>query len=220
MRFFGIRVKNPRWISRIPGESSGKQEFVSILPKRHGICDNHRKFANQPTPPTMNNKPIYAISSSENQINRILLDLCGAGASSCDICVLPPRRNTKGQVVTGRATVDPGLAIAGAILGGLVASVLGLLLGLDSSTIPTLLSVIAAGAGLGALATALPAISSAGNTLRKSMRMWNPSLEAESFQDLVPEGNYLISIRATDRRDEFRVRRILSEVGVENLPSR
>ena len=156
----------------------------------------------------MFNKPIYAISSSETQINRILQNLCGPGPSSCDISVLPHSTTPDRRFGVEGGEGKSGFAIAGALSCALLSAGLGLLAGLGASTVPTLISVVAAGSCLGALV---------GSLLGNSMWIMFPHHAAESFKARIPEGSYLISIRVSGRRDESRVKRILNDLGVKSL---
>lgn len=90
-----------------------------------------------------------------------------------------------------------------------------LLAHLGGFTVPGLVPMVAAGSGLGALA-AWVASSSVWKIGGRVIWYRASALQSRCL-DRVPEGNFLISIRATNLIEQSRVKKILSEGGAEEI---
>ena len=156
-------------------------------------------------------KPIYAISKSESQINRILSNLVGAGSSKCDISVLPPGRQLTHHNPFGGQSKVPEGALTFAFVGAFLGAFVGLVVESTSPSLVALVQMIAAGSGLGALC-AWAADSQLGKLFLEKTHLRAPRVRKD-----VPEGNFLISIRLSNRRAEFRAKKILTEEGAEEI---
>lgn len=150
----------------------------------------------------MNSKPIYAVSKSETQANRILRILFGAGSSACDICILPSGAYPDGQSLPWRGTKIPEGVVVGAIVLGAAAIIM--------------LGGFGVFAGLGGLA-AWVALPSSWKNAGRMTRRGIPGLGTKFYPTSIPEGSFLICIRARNRKAETRVKRILIEEGAKEI---
>ena len=164
----------------------------------------------------MNHKSVYAIATSEVQANRAVDNLTRAGFSTNDISVLFPDKGTSHEFSHEKNTKAPEGAVGGAATGGVIGGTLGLLVGIGALAIPGVGPLIAAGPLLAALSGAA-AGATVGGIAGGLIGLGIPEIEAKRYENRISEGNILISVHAETRDEVSRAKKILNEVGAEDI---
>ncbi len=166
----------------------------------------------------MSNKSVYAIATSEGQVNQIVDSLTKSGFSSNDISVLFPDKNTTHEFSHEKNTKAPEGAITGVAAGGVLGGTLGLLVGIGALAIPGVGPLIAAGPLLAALSGAA-AGATVGGIAGGLVGLGIPEIEAKRYENRIAEGNILISVIAISGDDVDRAKEILENAGAEDISS-
>ena len=164
----------------------------------------------------MKHKSVYAISTSEDQANRIVDSLTNGGFSSNDISVLFPDKSTSHEFSHEKHTKAPEGAVTGAATGGVVGGTLGLLVGIGALAIPGVGPLIAAGPLLAALSGAA-AGATVGGVAGGLIGLGIPEIEAKRYENRVSKGNILISVHAETGDEVDHAKKILHDCGAEDI---
>ncbi len=164
----------------------------------------------------MSHKSVYAIATSENQANQIIDNLVDAGFASNDISVLFPDKETTHEFAHEKNTKAPEGAVMGAGAGGVLGGTLGLMAGIGALAIPGVGPFIAAGPLLAAM-SGFAAGAAVGGIAGGLIGMGIPELEAKRYENRISDGNILISIHATDGDRVDTAKKILSDLGAEDI---
>jgi hypothetical protein len=163
-------------------------------------------------------KSVFCIAKSENQAQRIVVDLKGAGFSNNDISVLFPDKTGTRDFAHEAHTKAPEGTATGAGLGGLLGGTLGWLAGIGTLAIPGVGPFIAAGPIMAALGGAAVGATVGGITGALA-GMGIPEFEAKRYEGRLREGNYLISVHAEDSDEISRAKEIFERAGAEDISS-
>jgi hypothetical protein len=164
----------------------------------------------------MGGNAVLCIAKSEEQADRIVSDLLGAGFSDGDISVLFPDKRGTRDFAHEKGTKMPEGAAAGAATGGVVGGTLGLLAGIGTLAIPGLGPFIAAGPIMAALSGAA-AGAAAGGLTGALVGLGIPEYEAKQYESKVKGGNLLISVHTDDRAQRSRAKEICERNKAEDI---
>src|SRR4029453_13413069 len=160
---------------------------------------------------TMAGNAVLCIATSEQQADKIVTDLRGAGFADGDISVLLPDKKGTRDFAHEKGTKMPEGAATGAATGSVVGGTLGLLAGVGGAAtaggpIMAALSGAAAGAAAGGLTGALVGLGI-------------PEYEAKQYESKVKGGNLLISVHTDDSAQCSRAKEIFTQDKAEDIAS-
>lgn len=161
-------------------------------------------------------KSVFGIATSENQAQRIVVDLKNAGFSNNDISVLFPDKTGTRDFAHEAHTKAPEGAATGAGLGGLLGGTLGWLAGIGTLAIPGLGPFIAAGPIMAAMSGAAVGATVGGLTGALA-GMGIPEFEAKRYEGRLRDGNYLISVHCEDSDEVSRAKEIFDRADAEDV---
>lgn len=164
----------------------------------------------------MSHKSVYAIAISEGQALQIVDSLINSGFSNNDISILYPDKDSTHQFTHEKNTKAPEGTVAGVSAGGVLGGAFGLLVGLGALAIPGVGPLIAAGPLLAALSGAA-AGAAVGGVAGGLIGLGIPELEAKRYENRIAEGNFLISVHATNGDEVDRAKEILKNANAEDI---
>ena len=166
----------------------------------------------------MNTKKTTVIGmlSTQDQAERIVVDLQGAGFGTNDISVLFPDKGTTREFAHEKQTKAPEGATTGAATGGVLGGIAGWLVGIGTLAIPGLGPFVAAGPIMAALSGATVGAAT-GGLVGALVGMGIPEYEAKRYEGKVRGGNVLISIHTDDRDRVRRAKDIMEHAGAEDI---
>jgi hypothetical protein len=161
-------------------------------------------------------KSVMCMVQSQNQAERIVTSLRGAGFSTNDISVLLPDTSGTKDFAHEHHTKAPEGAIAGVGAGGIFGGALGLLAGIGALAIPGLGPLIAAGPLLAAFSGAA-AGATLGGVAGGLIGMGIPEIEAKRYEGKLKRGNILISVHTDSSEQRDRATTIFKDVNAEDI---
>jgi hypothetical protein len=165
---------------------------------------------------TMAEKAVLCLAKSEEQAEKIVTDLRGAGFPDGDISVLFPDKKGTRDFAHEKGTKMPEGAATGAATGGAVGGTLGLLAGIGTLAIPGLGPFIAAGPIMAALSGAA-AGAAAGGLTGALVGLGIPEYEAKQYESKVKGGNILISVHTEDSAQRARAKETFERDKAEGI---
>lgn len=161
-------------------------------------------------------KSVFCIATSTAQAERIVETLQARGIYSTDISVLTPDHAGTGDFGHVKATKGSEGIAAGATTGGVAGGALGLMAGIGALAIPGVGPFIAAGPIMAALSGA--ALGAAGGGLVGGLiGLGITEIEAKRYEGRLKDGNYLISVHATNTEAIQRVKDIFEAEDAEDI---
>jgi hypothetical protein len=167
---------------------------------------------------TMAGNAVLCIAKSEQQADKIVTDLRGAGFPDGDISVLLPDKKGTRDFAHEKGTKMPEGAATGAATGSVVGGTLGLLAGIGALAIPGVGPLIAAGPIMAALSGAA-AGAAAGGLTGALVGLGIPEYEAKQYESKVKGGNLLISVHTDDSAQRSRAKEIFTQDKAEDIAS-
>jgi hypothetical protein len=164
----------------------------------------------------MAGKAVLCIAKSQEQADRIVTDLRGAGFSDGDISVLFPDKKRTRDFAHEKGTKMPEGAATGAATGGAIGGTLGLLAGIGALAIPGLGPFIAAGPIMAALSGAA-AGAAAGGLTGALVGLGIPEYEAKQYESKLKGENFLISVHTDDSAQRTRAKEIFERNKAEDI---
>src|SRR4029450_7479409 len=161
---------------------------------------------------------VLCIAKTEQQADRIVTDLRGAGFADGDISVLLPDKKGTRDFAHEKGTKMPEGAATGAATGSVVGGTLGLLAGIGALAIPGVGPLIAAGPIMATLAGA-GAGGAAGGVIGALIGMGIPEYEAKRYEGRVKSGQILLSVHCDDSDWTKKAKDILERTGAEDISS-
>lgn len=165
----------------------------------------------------MKNQSVFSISTSQEQAERIVARLKAAEFSHLDISVLMPDRGSTHESEDGGArSKAPQGIVAGASTGAVLGGTLGWIAGLGVLAIPGFGPFIVAGPLMAVLSgSALGA--AAGGITGGLIGLGIPESQARHYQNLIREGNVLLSVHAETQDEVDRAKDIISQEGARDI---
>jgi len=161
-------------------------------------------------------KAVFCIAKSEEQATNIVNQLKEAGFSNNDVSVLLPDRAGSRDFAHEHHTKAPEGVATGAIAGGVMAGVLGWLVGIGSLAIPGVGPLIAAGPILAALSGAA-AGGAVGGLAGGLVGLGIPEYEAKQYEGKVKNGNILISVHTEDSKERSIAKKIFDRAHADDI---
>jgi hypothetical protein len=161
-------------------------------------------------------KAVFCIAKSEEQATNIVNQLKEAGFSNNDVSVLLPDRAGSRDFAHEHHTKAPEGVATGAIAGGVMAGVLGWLVGIGSLAIPGVGPLIAAGPILAALSGAA-AGGAVGGLAGGLVGLGIPEYEAKHYEGKVKNGNILISVHTEDSKERSVAKKIFDGAHADDI---
>lgn len=161
-------------------------------------------------------KSVFAIATTQGQVERIVRSLQSQGFADSEISILYP--DTAGTHDMGhvKQTKAPEGTATGAATGGVAGGIVGLLAGLGALAIPGVGPFIAAGPIMAALSGAAIGATT-GGIVGGLIGLGIPEIEAKRYETKLRKGNYLISVHVEDDGQETRAKDIFQEAGAEDI---
>jgi len=144
--------------------------------------------------------------------------LIAAGFRAEDISVLLPENIGTKEFAHEKHTKAPEGTATGAGTGAVIGGTLGLLAGIGALAIPGLGPFIAAGPIMGALA-GIGSGGVVGGLIGALVGMGIPEYEAKRYEGLVKQGRILLSVHCDNSDWVGRAKRVLEQVGAEDISS-
>src|SRR5436853_3265350 len=161
---------------------------------------------------------VFCIARSEDQAQRIVIDLKNGGFNNNDISVLFPDKTGTRDFAHEHNTKAPEGTATGAGVGGVLGGALGWLAGIGSLAIPGVGPFIAAGPIMGALSGA--AVGAAvGGIAGALVGMGIPEYEAKRYEGKIRAGNILISVHTEGAPQTKKAREIFEQAGAQDISS-
>ena len=169
------------------------------------------------------NKRAVGVFSSHRDAEHALSELRDSGFSMDQVSVVAKDADRNDQIAGADMSdqvgnkADKG-ATAGAVTGGALGGLGGLLVGLGALAIPGIGPVMLAGAGATALATTITggAIgAAAGGLVGALVGLGIPEEHARSYNERVSRGDYLVMVDGT-QEDIHRAQMVLSHRGIQD----
>ena len=161
---------------------------------------------------------VFCLSKTEDQSQRIVVDLKSAGFNSNDISVLFPDKTGTRDFAHEHHTKAPEGTATGAVGGGLLGCALGWLAGIGTLAIPGVGPFIAAGPIMAALGGAAVG-ATVGGVTGALVGLGIPEFEAKRYEGRVKDGNYLISVHTEDSTQRTKAKGIFERAGAEDICS-
>lgn len=163
-------------------------------------------------------KSVFCIAAREEQANRIIDSLRGAGFSNNDISVLFPDKTTTKNFAHEKNTKAPEGSVTGAASGVAIGATLGWLAGIGMLAIPGVGPFIAAGPIMAALSGAAVG-GTVGGVAGALIGLGIPEFEAKRYEGRVKNGNILISVHSESGEETSRAKKIFEQNGAEDISS-
>jgi hypothetical protein len=161
-------------------------------------------------------RAVFCIANSEDQAQRIVVDLKSAGFSNNDISVLFPDKTGTRDFAHEHGTKAPEGTATGAGLGALLGGTLGWLAGIGTLAIPGVGPFIAAGPIMAALSGAAVG-GTVGGITGALIGMGIPEYEAKRYEGRIRDGNYLISVHTENSDQRSKAKEIFERAGAEDI---
>src|SRR5690349_2496156 len=153
-------------------------------------------------------------AAAERGVDALLAD----GFRNEDISVLLPENIGTKEFAHEKHTKAPEGTATGAGTGAVIGGTLGLLAGIGALAIPGLGPFIAAGPIMGALA-GIGSGGVVGGLIGALVGMGIPEYEAKRYEGLVKQGRILLSVHCDNSDWVGRAKRVLEQVGAEDISS-
>ena len=161
-------------------------------------------------------KAVLCIAKTEEQAVQIVNRLKEAGFSNDDVSVLLPDRAGPRDFAHELHTKAPEGVATGAVAGGVMAGVLGWLVGIGTLAIPGVGPLIAAGPILAALSGAA-AGGALGGLTGGLIGLGIPEYEAKQFEGKIKNGNILISVHTEDSKERSAAKEIFDRAHATDI---
>lgn len=169
------------------------------------------------------NKRAVGIFSSRRDVEEALHELRDSGFPMSQVSVVAKNADSHDLNMSGAGAIDDETEVEegarkGAIAGGALGSLTGLLVGLGALAIPGIGPIMLAGAAATALATAISggAIgAAAGGLIGGLIGLGIPEDRARAYSDRVSQGDYLLMVDGTEN-DINLAQTILSRRGIQD----
>ncbi len=162
-------------------------------------------------------KTVVALYNNVENATRAVSALTDAGVRANDINMISanPEHADAGQISLGKGAPEVGAAGEGAVAGGLLGGLAGVLVGLGAFAVPGLGPIIAAGPLASGLIGA--AAGAAGGGLIGALVEWGiGEEEAEFYLEGIRRGGALVAVRSEDEQAEM-VARLLDLPGLVDI---
>jgi hypothetical protein len=169
-------------------------------------------------PMSQRHTAVFGIYHSEDQAERSLTDLLGAGFSNDDVSVLLSDRESTRSFAHEKNTKTPEGVTAGASAGGAIGGTLGLLAGLGILAIPGLGPFMAAGPLMSVMA-GLGAGGALGGLIGALVGMGVPEYEAKRYEGQIQAGGILLSVHCETPGEVARAKELLKQTGGLDIAS-
>jgi hypothetical protein len=228
--FYNQRLNQGEYIIVVDGTDDELTHASSVL-SRHGIqhWQIYDSTVIQPTGsayvdvPLHRNKRAYGVFPHRRDAEAALTDLRNAGFPMENVSLIGKNTDGNGQIAGVGNKLDTGNkadegAKAGAVTGGALGGLGGLLVGLGALAIPGVGPVLLGGAAATAFATALTggAIGAAGGLVGALAGLGIPEDRARVYSDRLNRGDYLVMVDGSDA-DIQRAETILKRRGIEEF---
>jgi len=161
---------------------------------------------------------VFCTAKTQDQADRIVGDLKGAGFSNHDISALFPDKTGTRDFAHEHHTKAPEGATAGAGTGLVLGGTLGWLAGIGALAIPGVGPFIAAGPIMAALSGAALGATVGGLT-GALVGMGIPELEAKRYEGKIKDGNILLSVHTDDSTQRSKAKEIFKNCGADDISS-
>jgi hypothetical protein len=161
---------------------------------------------------------VFGICSTLSAAEYAIDKLTKAGFAVSDISVLVPETIGNRDMGTEKATKAPEGAAAGAGSGALLGGTLGLLAGMGALAIPGVGPFIAAGPIMAALA-GIGVGGAVGGFTGALIGLGIPEFEAKRYEGRLQKGGILLSVHCDTSGEVKDAKRILEELGAEDVTS-
>jgi len=159
---------------------------------------------------------VIGMLSTQDQAERIVLDLQRAGFGTNDISVLFPDKQGTRDFAVEKNTKAPEGASIGVGAGGATGATLGLLAGIGALAIPGAGPFIAAGPIMAALSGAA-AGAAVGGISGALIGMGIPEMEAKQYEGKLKGGGILLSVHVDSSDEKTRAKKILEADGAKHV---
>ncbi|MGE3108287.1 MAG: DUF3341 domain-containing protein [Phycisphaerales bacterium] len=161
---------------------------------------------------------VFCIAKDRVMADTIVSRLQASGFSNNDISVLFPDNSSTRSFAHEKNTKAPEGATAGAGAGGVLGGAVGLLAGMGMLAIPGVGPLIAAGPIMAAL-SGIAVGAAVGGVAGALIGMGVPEYEAKRYENMVKDGNILISAHAGNSEEAKTARKIFEDVGAADIAS-